>query len=177
MEILKKNFLAIAVLCVLLFSAFSNMISRAGDPIPPEPPGPTMHTLEEIYDASISDSSGVSQREGFHKFITLAEDSVEELLTVEPGKRLVLLKLYAPLQTADAYQWRLTVNDIEFIDGTITKYGGEYSSGGWTNTYKYEHNFPDRCVVVDAGETLKVVNYHPTNALWMTLIGYYYDVP
>ena len=41
---------------------------------------------------------------------------------------------------------------------------------------KHEHDFPDRCVVVNAGETLTATNTNTNVQLTMTLVGYYYDV-
>jgi hypothetical protein len=37
-------------------------------------------------------------------------------------------------------------------------------------------DFPDRCVVVNAGETLKVVN-DESSALKVMIVGYFHDVP
>jgi hypothetical protein len=71
------------------------------------------------------------------------------------------------------------VDDALFIDGRINRAGGENLTGvaGRRGTlYGYSHDFPDTCVVVNGGETLKVVNTSNYPAL-ATVIGYFYNVP
>jgi hypothetical protein len=160
------NFVVLLVLAGLLGYA---LLTQAGNLEPSAAPAPTMKTLQQVYDAA---SAGINEREGFCQYFEVPEDSNQVLLTVPAGKRFVLLKLHARNGPTDI--WSLTVNDNLFIDGTITDDG--YQTGSVSGEImKFTHDFPDRCVVVDAGQTLKAVNDYST--LEITIIGYYYDVP
>jgi hypothetical protein len=168
----------VAALFVVIAVLGYGLIGKAGTE-PDAPPGDTMKTLQEVYDAVGAEGCGVSQREGYCKALTLGASSNHTFFTVESGKRFVLLKVHASFETTViGRNWQLTVNDIELINGEINRSGGELVSGsGWEYFYKYEHDFPDRCVVLDAGETLKVLNNVVNDPLNFTLIGYFYDVP
>ena len=60
-----------------------------------------MVTLDEIYNAVNAASSRVAEREGYVKYVTVDPETSEDLLTVEAGKRFVLLKLLCRMMNKD----------------------------------------------------------------------------
>lgn len=140
------------VLCGLLgFSLFA----IAGELNPTGPPAPTMKTLDDIYKIA---SSGIAEREGYiQSFEFESANSAETLLTVPTGKRFVLLKAAWTDQYDD-----LTVDDNLFVDLYV------FST--------YLADFPDRCVVVNANETLKLVKSGDTGTHRVCITGYFYDI-
>jgi hypothetical protein len=137
-------------------------LATAGDLEPSAPPASTMKTLDEIYDAVVEGSSGISERQGYIKCVEVGADSTYTFFTVPAGKCFVLLKLNM------AYTTTLTVDDLLFIGPRSFWLESELSN---------VVDFPDRCVLVNAGETLKAVNEHPTVAYDVSIVGYFYDVP
>ena len=101
----------------------------------------------------------------------IAEDSNQVVFTVPAGRQFVLRKLY--VRHSDNFirdYWHLSVDGDVLIDGGIV-----YESNG---IKKGTHNFPDNCVVIDAGKTLSAVNEMSedgTYTLKTTIIGYFRD--
>lgn len=153
----------LALVALVLFS----LSGYAGKLEPNSPPGPTMKTLQEIYDAVVSQGSGISQREGFCKRYEIGPSSSEEI-TVPTGKRFVLLKLFV---------WNLTRNFVVYVDDEILFNGDIVYTDHDLVPDSAVWDFPDRCVVAGAGETLKLFNGHGTENGIFTLIGYFYNVP
>jgi hypothetical protein len=139
-------------------------LATAGNLEPNAPPAPTMKTLNEIYDAVTS----ISQREGYIGHFDVPADSNMPCLPndgiVPTGKQFVLLKLV--LHHSDM---KLTKNG-SFLTGA--SYTVNYTEGTTGKTFM---DFPDRCVVVNEGESLRIVNPSgsPRKAM---IVGYFHSV-
>lgn len=123
-------------------------------------PRSSKQMLEEIYNAVVL--TGQPQKEGYSQHYTVAEYSTETLFTVPAAKEFVLRKIYfefVPLE--------LQVDGVEFIQG----YYFDTPANGAVS-----EDFPDKCIVVNSGETLTIVNNYQ-NALRATVIGYFCDAP
>jgi hypothetical protein len=144
-------------------------LATAGNLEPNAPPAPTMKTLNEIYDAV----NAGSQREGHLYHVDVNSYSTSTLFTVQEGKQFVLLSLTFRYdlneRKRNAY---LTVNN-NFLTGY--PYLRSYTEPEPKITQSFA-DFPDRCVVVNAGGTLKVVNYE-NSLLRAMIVGYFHDVP
>ena len=157
METKRKRTEVVLSLLALVGLAVFSLFAVGGSLEPSAPPGPTMKTLEEIYDAVI----GVSPREGYMQYYEVAGGTNETFFTVPTGKEFVLLKLFFG---ATHSLLSLTVNDSLFI--------GSIHYPFWAD---HVEDFPDGCVVVNAGETLKVVN-GTSFTYKVTIVGYFHDV-
>jgi hypothetical protein len=159
------------ITCVLALAGLLGILTlaTAGNLEPNALPAPTMKTLNEIYDAVI----GVSQREGYIGHFALPAKSNVVCFIVQAGKQFVLLNLTFRYDDSEfrrkAY---LTVNG-NFLTGY--PYLRSYTDPTKNMIQSYA-DFPDRCVVVNAGETLKVVN-DESSALKVMIVGYFHNVP
>jgi hypothetical protein len=104
----------------------------------------------------------IEEREGYYKVLEIPSNQTLPIFTVPEGKCFVLLQL-----TANNLPWDIQVNGTDFIDGELIMY--DYTSGR-----KMSHDFPDRCVTVNSGETLSVVNFGGST-IKLNIIGYFYD--
>jgi hypothetical protein len=134
-----------------------SLLATAGNLDPNGPPGPTMRTLDEVYQAVLRGSSGVAERKGFFRHYEVAEGASETCFTVPAGERFVLLKYWL-----SSPELELTVDDETFIKGS------------WFGNA--DMDFPDRAIAVNSGETLKVANSYISRR-FVTIVGYFYDVP
>jgi len=169
---MKEKRAKIAV-CILTFAGLLGVwtLATAGNLQPSAPPAPTMKTLDEIYDAVIAGLSGVSERQGYLEHVEVDPCDANSLFTVSEGKQFVLLKLVFRYDSAtERRKARLTAND-NFLTGY------PYLRSYWnpSNYIQSFADFPDRCVVVNAGEVLKVVNNESVELNAM-IVGYLYDV-
>ena len=163
----KRTKIVVGVLALAGLLSLLTLVT-AGNLEPSGLPGPTMKTLNEIYDAVI----GSSQREGYIGHFDIPATSNTVCFTVPAGKQFVLLNLTFRYSSASKKIAYLTVNDNFF---TGYPYLRSYTESV-TNYIQSYADFPDRCVVVNAGETLKVIN-DESSALKAMIVGYYHNVP
>lgn len=164
METKKANTTVVVGLLALVGLLLLSLSGQAGNLEPSASPAPTMRTLDEIYDA-VTD---VSQREGYTQVFDIAASSTVTCFTVPAGKRFVLLKV--TVQPPSYRDIDLTVNDSLFVTAETMPYlGCDHYVGAFVG------DFPDRCAVVDAGATLKIVNSE-TLAQKLTVVGYFFDI-
>jgi hypothetical protein len=165
MEKVRRNGWKLAFLALIALMCSHIIFGDAANWDPAAPPGPTMTSLDAIYSAIGTASSGIAEREGYvQDFHYTAIGDIEVVHTVPTGKRFVLLNLYVQ----SGLSWVLYANDNMLLHGTtinVTAAGIE--SRTW--------DFPDRCVVFNAGEQVKFGN--PSHACKVALIGYHYDAP
>lgn len=131
---------------------------------PTAPPAPTMKSLDQVYSAG---TSLLAEREGYCQSFRNISTSGQTLFTVPAGKRFVLLRIYSVYD-----KWELKVNESRFIHGYITWFSNSSSASHVQRTWV---DFPDRCAVVDAGDTLKVAATSGTQP-HVAVVGYFYDV-
>ena len=154
MKVLKNNYFGIAALCILSIGVFSNMSGQAGSLNPSDPPGVTMKTLNEIYDAVVANANQSSQREGYLGHIHLLPGASMDFFTVPEGRCFVATKL---LLVSPAV--KLMVDSETIID--MTYFGDKV-------------DFYNRELVVSAGKTLTVLHTGP-NEHDFTVAGYFED--
>ncbi len=149
--------LALAGLAVIFLPAYAGSLEPSGAP------GPTMKTMDQVYDAA---TSSVSEREGYCTTVKEDGGSPTNILTVPGGKRFVLLRIYVQdlAEPPNDDGWELLVDSRLLIDGAIVNIAGDK-----------QFDFPDRCVAVEAGETLKLDTKDDDYEVLMTVIGYYYS--
>jgi len=165
METKKAKTTMVAGLVALAGLLWLLTMATAGDLEPSGPPGPTMNTLDQIYNAA---TSGVSEREGYCTTVLEDGGSPTNILTVPAGKRFVLLRIYVQdlVEPPNHDGWKLEVDSRVLIDGAIVNIKGEK-----------QFDFPDRCVALEADETLKLRTKNDAYEILMTVIGYYYNTP
>jgi len=98
----------------------------------------------------------IEEREGYCKILYTPYES-QVLFTVPEGKNFVLLQLIN--RAHDPLDYKLQVDGNDIILGR--------------NLMGTGHDFPDRCVIVNSGETLTVIG----PAYEVTIIGYFYNCP
>jgi len=160
--------LVVAVVGLLAFSLFA----AAGGLEKNMPPSPMGRPFDRIHDAIKSQNA---EREGYCRTFVLPEDSNQVVFTVPDGKRFVLLRLYSTINVS--YGWDLTVDDSLFLVGSVDDFPRDLSDATnlmiWSNLpMKASREFPSRCAVINAGETLKITGTGGR----LTIIGYFYDV-
>ena len=107
----------------------------------------------------IANANAIDEREGFVRQLAGSGD----VFTVPNGKRFVLLQVFNQDYLG---RWELQVDGKAILDYRIFGFNDEASPT--------MVGFPDRCVVVEPGETLYLVTLYGKWAN-ITLIGYFYN--
>ena len=173
METINKHSSKLVFVAIIALICSWAIIGDAGNLNPSAPPGPTMKTLDQIYDTA---SAGVLEREGYCRSFGVV--GTENIFTVPVGKRFVLLKFQGHSTPDDSLDWTLVASDptagdtiliwgMARLDGSNAVVGRQYTD--WWD-------FPDRCVVVEENQTLKLVTGTSTT-VESAIIGYFYDAP
>ncbi len=113
----------------------------------------------------------LDEREGYSAVFDINQPQMT-IFTVPEGKRFVLLQLNG--EPTEALFIALKVNDRMIVDAkTLFHSGYNYSD------LRYNHDFPDRCVIVNAGEILTVIHgsyeWDPY-PIKFQIVGYFYNV-
>jgi hypothetical protein len=160
----KTTITAVGVIALTGLLAFC-FYAMAGNLEPSAPPGPTMKTLDQIYDAISSTSPSISQREGYCRFHSCSPGNTT-ILTVPMGQRFVLRKLWV---YHSAEYWTISGGPNCYIDASIL-----YTRD--TGARDLMWDFPDGCVVVEGGNSL-TFNNSDVSPIKSNVVGYFYDVP
>jgi hypothetical protein len=166
---MKKNLILILLVIVGIFG-LSRLVAE-----PTGQPHSVLTALQGIQDALITLAEqppvmGVKTAgeidpnattiEGYCGDLELVADSNQVVFTVPLGRQFVLRKLYVYHKTSQVtHLWQLTADDAVLVPGSIAAFG------------QGVHDFPDNCVIVNAGETLKAVNDW-SYVFHATIIGY-----
>ena len=132
-----------------------------------------MRTLKEVYDAVEAGSAGVLEREGYCEYYSVSSNTDVSILTVPTGQSFVILKVCV---TGAAEHWSLRLQR-DPTDKILVLGGAVRVDAINSGNNSIMLDFPDRCVVVESGETIKLYNTNNTASLRCQMIGYFYDVP
>jgi len=130
-------------------------------------------TLVGIQDAIFS-LNEPEEKEWHHDHYKIDPNQNDALFVVPAGRQFVIRRLYTAPEQSHQTDWYLAINEIPLLDGSINKYS---FSPGSEIIYKFEHDFPDGCITVDANEILNAVNNYPLGSLNVIVIGYFRDMP
>lgn len=126
------------------------------------------------------------QRDGYSGSFVVDANSMD-LIEVPAGRCYVILRLYAKVQDFEppwfeywegmASYWRLTLDGELFLDEYSLKdpYRGA-GTGVYVGDFVRE-DFPDKCVIVNGGQTLEISKPAEVERINITLIGYFCDMP
>ena len=172
----KSTKVVVSLLALVGLVAFS-LFAVGGSLEPNSPPGPTMKTLDELYDTIVSASPSVSQKEGYTKYFLCPADANTTILTVPAGKRFVLRKLWVRRDLGSWEEnWAVNGGPNLYIQGSITY--TKYTDGqDGRFDYALMYEFPEGCAVVEGPNDLTFTNYHTSLAYRTHFVGYSYDVP
>lgn len=172
--------LIIAAILLLTAPRIVGLDNRIGPVLPTQA---IVDALDRLYDAivGLSESPQPPQKEGFCEYFEIPRDSDEALFTVPEGKKFVLRKIYIYHESRDYgseyTDWVLTVDDSVLFNGTMSVNEAPYieSHIKYKEKYSFVHDFPDECVVIESGQTLKALNLDLSYAfsLHITVIGYF----
>jgi hypothetical protein len=134
-----------------------------------------MKSLDAVYDAVVSMSPGISQRQGYCKYFSCPPGGVvTTIMSVPAGRRFVLRQLSV---TQSAEVWSISGGPDLNIDAHICYSGYEYEGPGEIDKYEFAWDFPDGCAVVQGPNDLTFTNDHGTLAIHTHFVGYFYDIP
>jgi hypothetical protein len=178
-------------LCIVLFLLGWPHLLTGGNLEPVAPPGSTMNSLEDIYNAIQSvqltidnlpdqESSDLTGKEGFtQQFTFTSYDNIPksfQVMTVPAGKNLVVMQIYIKGYMASLDVWQggallKTLIDWDFLDYSETVAGKKV--------------FPEPCMMIYGGQTLYVkiqAKSLPESPYWKStvkfaLVGYYIATP
>jgi len=167
---MKTKITIVAVVVIILFVGYTVMAN-------PDNPGRSMvSALSGIQEAilSLAGEPEEAEKEWYHQHFKIDPAQNDALFVVPADRQFVLKRLYAYPYKGSTL-WHLAANEITILPGSIIKYSYQTGTQGGI-TYKFEHDFPDGCVTIDAEETLNTVNEDITS-LDIVVIGYFRAMP
>lgn len=174
--------------CIILYIVSSPLSLKGGNLEPAAPPGSTMKSLEDVYNATASTqltvddglatlaSSDMAGKEGFtQQFSFINYDNIAknfQVLTVPTGKNLVVLQIYIKGYASSLDVWQGGVFSKTLIDSDFL---------GYTETTASKKIFPEPCMMIYSDQMLYVKiqpKSIPENPYWKStlkfaLVGYY----
>jgi len=131
------------------------------------------------------------QRDGYSRSFVVDANSV--LFTVPEGRCYVLTRLYARMVDneppnwweIDEYYdrslsfWTLTIDGEIFLDEFSIAHPYIYMSPNTSMTIHglLKEDFPEKCIVVNGGQTLGITKLDAVDKVGLTLVGYFCDMP
>ncbi|MHC4782727.1 MAG: hypothetical protein ACYSOL_07565 [Planctomycetota bacterium] len=132
-----------------------------------------------------------NEREGYSRSFVVDANSV--LFTVPEGRCYVLTRLYARMVDnespnwwdIDEYYdrslsfWTLTIDGEMFLDEFSIAHPYIYMSPNTSMTIHglLKEDFPEKCIVVNSGQTLGITKHDAVDKVGLTLVGYFCDMP
>jgi hypothetical protein len=152
-----RKFIVVVIL-ILGSLALASFIPAGGQP---EQNQEFLKALDKIvYAIEHLPDAAEHQKRGFHKVLEVPPVSEALILIVPRGQKFTLRKLYV---YAPSYNnWQLETDYDVFLNGQISAMGD------------LMHDFPDKCVNVHSGQTLKANNFCQNYPLKLTVVGYFY---
>lgn len=177
----KRTLLLIVIAAVVSALATGTYLVHAqGLLTPPGTPAPTMKRMDEIYAAASGNLSDRESGGGYYGSTDATANATLVLMTVPAGKRFVILKIITDKYFVGSYNGDDTIKVGEKI-----LFKGSFFNGSSTNTScppsqsVYACDFPDKCVVANPGETIRLTNgpaFAPYNGCSAVVIGYFCSI-
>lgn len=117
-------------------------------------------------------------RDAYSQSFVIDANSI--LFEVPEGRRFVLLRLYSRIRDYEhpvwgEHFWTLTIDGEMFLYGLALP-RAERGDGAYAYTGDViKEDFPDKCVVVNGGQTLGITLHEVLEGVNLTLIGYFCD--
>ncbi len=167
---MKKNIVLIGVFLLIVWAVVA--VGSNGRVSPLASVASALNDISRAIRASEPNEPQVEEKEWYHGHFEINPSQNDAIFVVPVGRQFVLRRLYAMPNWKLSTNWYLAADDTSILDGSVNLTG----TGPGGHTYKFQHDFPDNCLTVDANETFNTVN-NDSSSLEVTVIGYFKNMP